>query len=152
MSFITVPQVRPPSGVYAYISTPAGTTCTLADTYYFLEGTFTNEVLEQWEITPPLTYKGGCTCKFEVQANASVSSDTANNLLTLAFFKNGVLQANSEMSVYIKNTSELYTIPTVDVIEFEPDDNVEIRVKASQAGSVITAEKFTTSLHEFFNK
>ena len=139
-----------PNGVYAYISTPAQTTCTLADTYYFLEGTFTNEIMDQWAVVPPLTYQGGCTCKFEVQVNAAVESDTANNLVTLALYKNGVLQVNSEMSVYIKNVTEEYTIPTVDVLEFAPGDYIEIYIKCSQAGAKLTANKLTTSLHPFY--
>jgi len=137
-------------GVYAYLSTPAETTCTLADTYYFLEGTFTNEVLEQWEITPPLTYIGAAPRYFKITVNASITTDTANNLIHIALYKNGALQGNSQMGIFIKNTTEEYTVGTVDVLEFNPGDNVEIRAMASQAGSKITAEHLTTSAELFF--
>lgn len=46
-------------GVHAYISTPAGTTCTNAGDWYRLEGTFTNETLMGFSIpTTLLTYNG----------------------------------------------------------------------------------------------
>jgi len=140
-------------GVYAYLSTPAETTCTLADTYYFIEGTFTNEVLECWEITPPLTYLG-CNGtdghKFQIIVNASFTSDTSSNLIHMALHKNDVLQTNSIMSSYIKNTAEETMISTVDVLSFDIGDTIKIMVSASQAGSKLTAQNLTTSLNRFF--
>ena len=44
---------------FAYVSTPAATTTTVAGTYYRMEGTFTNETLEAFAIeSDKLTYKG----------------------------------------------------------------------------------------------
>jgi hypothetical protein len=144
---------RPSDGVYAYLSTPAETTCTLAGTYYFIEGTFTNEVMECWEITPPLTYLG---CEgtdghhFKISVCASFTSDTNDNLIHIALYKNGEIQTNSIMASYIKNTAEARTVATVDVMTFDIGDTVDIRVSASKAGSKLTAVNLTTSLNRFF--
>ena len=144
---------RPTDGVYAYLSTPAETTCTDAGTYYFVEGTFTNEVLECWEITPPLTYlgyEGTEGHKFKVTVHASFTSDTGGNLIRLALYKNDVLQENSIMSSYIKNTAEETMISTVDVLSFNIGDTLSIYVSASKAGSKVTAQNLTTSVSRFF--
>lgn len=138
--------------VYAYISNPVVTTCTDADVYYFIEGTFVNEVLECWNIVPPLTYLGYCGTSnvFKIHLNASLTFNTASNLIHLSLFKNNILQTNSIMGIYIKNTSEEYTCSLVDVLTFNPGDFVDIRLKASQAGSEVIAEHITTSLNRFF--
>jgi len=139
-------------GVYAYISLSDGTTCTNADQYYFLQGTFENEIMQCWEANAALSYCGcdGNSNHFEVDINASFESDTGNNLITLALFKNGALQLNSEMSIYIKNTAEVYSVSLVDVILFAPNDYTSIKIKSSQAGAVVTAQKMTASLHRFY--
>jgi hypothetical protein len=144
---------RPEDGVYAYLSTPAETTCTDAGTYYFIEGTFTNEVLECWEIAPPLTYlgcDGNDGYKFKINVHASFTSDTGGNLIRMALYKNGELQTNSIMASYIKLTAEETTISTVDVLSFDIGDTLDIRVSASRAGSKLTAVNLTTSASRFF--
>jgi hypothetical protein len=144
---------RAEDGVYAYLSTPAETTCTDAGTYYFVEGTFTNEVLECWEITPPLTYigyEGTDGHYFKINVHASFTSDTGGNVIRIALMKNDVLQVNSIMSAYIKLTSEETSISTVDVLSFDIGDTLKIMVSASQAGSKVTAQNLTTSASRFF--
>ena len=103
------------TGAYAYISTPANTTTTLADTWYRLEGTFTNEVLEGFDIvTEKLTYLGQTQC-FEIKVNASFTSDINNTEITMALFKNDVLQTNSIMTVEINQITDKIMISLVDM-------------------------------------
>lgn len=144
---------RPDDGVYAYISTPAPTTCTVAGTYYFVEGTFTNEVMEAWEVVPPLTYlgyEGTDGHYFKIDVHAAFTTDTANNLIHMALYKNGELQTNSIMATYLQLTSEESTISTTDVLQFSIGDTIEIKASASKAGSQITAVNLTTSASRFF--
>lgn len=141
-------------GVYAYIDTPAPTTCTLADEWYFLEGGFQNEILESWELVPPLTYLGYNGTDghlFEITVNASFSSDTGLNLIKMALFKNNTLQTNSIMTNHIQTIAQERPMSTVDVISFNIGDTVDIRISASQGGSQVTAVNLTTSLKRFFN-
>jgi hypothetical protein len=143
----------PEDGVYAYISTPAPTTCVVAGDWYFIEGVFTNEVLKCWEIAPPLTYLGcddDSPHKFKVHVCASFASDTGLNLVKMALFKNGVLQTNSIMSEHIQTTAQERAMATVDVIEFDVGDTVDIRMSSSQAGAEVTAVNLTTCLSRFF--
>lgn len=136
-------------GAYAYVSTPAETTCTNADEYYLLVGTFNNEILDGFIINADvLTYKGNGR-RFEIKLNASLSSDAINNTVTLALFKNGVLQSNSEMTAKIESTTGIITIPVVDVISMVEDDYIDIRVKSDLTGSGVTGETVTTSAQVF---
>ena len=137
------------TGVYAYVSTPQNTTTTVAGTYYRLAGTFTNEILEGFFIdVDTLTYQGQKGC-FEIQVSASFITDTNNTEITLALFKNGVLQANSIMTGEIDATTDKMPLSLVDVIELEEDDTIEIKVASDKAGAVIQAITLNTSAHTF---
>ncbi len=137
------------TGAYAYISTPANTTCTNAGQYYVLAGIFTNEILEGFAIeTFILTYKGQKKC-FEIKVNASFTTDTANTEISLALFKNSVLQANSIMTVEIDKTTDKAMISLVDVLELEEDDTIEIKVASDKAGAVLQAITGNTSAQDF---
>lgn len=140
-------------GVYGYISVPADTTCTNAGDWYFMQGAFTNEVLESWDFVHPITYQGydGAPHLFKIQISVSFTTNAGNNLVRVALFKNGSLQSNSIASVYLKNVAEETSTSLVDVIEFSAGDQVDIRVQSSQAGSLVRAANCTASLSRFFN-
>jgi len=141
-------------GVYAYVSTPVPTPCAVAGDWYFLQGTFNNEVMASWSLVPPLTYlgyKGTGGHLFEITVCGSFSSDTGLNLIRMALFKNNVLQVNSIMTEHIQTLAQERCMAMVDVLSFDIGDTVDIRVSASRAGSALTAVNLTTSLRRFFN-
>ena len=140
-------------GVYAYVSTPAATTTTTGAVYYRLEGIFTNEILENWVLAgDPLsiTYDGASTRYFEIEVHANLTSDTNGTTSTIAIYKNGVLQPNSLMDIYMKTLGESYTVSLNDVLAIENGDYIEIYIKSDKAGAEITANTLTTSAQTFF--
>lgn len=136
-------------GAYAYISTPANTTCTNAGEYYLLQGIFTNEILKGFSIDAfILTYNGQKQC-FEIKVNASFITDTANTEISMALFVNDVLQSNSIMVVEIDKTTDKQMISLVDVLELEAGDEVSIRVASDKAGAIIQAITGNTSAQKY---
>ena len=137
-------------GVYAYLSTPSTTTTTNAGQYYYMTGTFTNEVMYNFAIvSDTLTYQGNITTCFEIILNGSFSSDTPNTEITIGLFKNGAIQANSEMTVEVNQTTDIVQISTCDVLELTNGDRISIWIKSDKAGAKIDNVKFTTSLKLF---
>lgn len=132
--------------VFAYLSATAGTTTTVAGTYYYLAGTFTNETMNEFAIVgDTLTYQGSDGLAL-VALTASFTTDVANAEITVALKKNGVIEVNSEMTVEIGATTDITSLALVDLLNLSTDDNVSIWIKSDQAGAVITAQKVTTSI------
>ena len=141
----------PESGAYAYISESAATTTIVADTYYRLAGTFTNEVLSEFNITSDkLTYIGNDTQLFEISITASIQSNTVNTIVTMGIYKNGTLEANSEMTTKVAQTADRKLLVVIDVISLSLNDNIEIRIKSDQAEAQVTAIKCTTTAQKFY--
>lgn len=131
--------------VYAYISTPANTTTTNAGDWYRLEGTFTNEILRGFSIPATLLTYNGQTRYFQITILGSFTSDTNGTELTLGIYKNGVLEANSQMITYLKTSGEYYAMGLCDIISLADTNTLEIRIKSNQAGANIQAVTLTTS-------
>lgn len=133
------------SVAFAYISTPAGTTTTVAGDWYRLEGTFTNEQLRGFSIVSNKLQYGGQTQCFQITILGTFESDTAGTTLTVGIYKNGVLESNSQMKVYLKYAAEPVNVGLCDIMQLSDTNNIEIRVKSDKAGAIITASTFTTS-------
>ena len=86
---------------------------------------------------------------YKIDLSLSLKSDTASTELSIGLYKNGVLQNNSVMTTLLKNLNELYNIKTIDVLELQPGDNIEIRIKSDRDAS-LTASTGNTSLMCFY--
>ena len=141
----------PKSGAFAYVSTPAATTTTVAGDWYRLAGTFTNEILEDFNITSDkLTYIGEETQLFQIIVMATFQSNTVNTTVTLGLFKNGVLEENSQMATKVVQTTDTKALALVDAVSLAKDDNIEIKIKSDKAGAEVTATHVTTSAQKFY--
>ena len=130
---------------FAYITTPAATTTTNAGQYYYFASTFTNETAINFGVvSDTLTYTG-MKGMAQVMFTASLTTDTNNTEVTVGIKKNGVIEANSEMTVEISSTTDIMPIVVWDLIALNPGDNLSIWIKSDKAGAVITPVKGTTS-------
>ena len=119
------------TGVFAYLTAQADTTCTVLDTYYPIAGTFSNVPSFNFTAssTPALIYDGIKTQYFEIDWHATISADVAGTSVHCAIYKNGSLETSSQMAQYLKNAGQLYSFSGTDVIELAEDDYVQLVVK-----------------------
>lgn len=140
------------AGVFACLSTPASVTATVADTWYPIPGTFTNNPMEGFSLAADsIQYDLDTPRYFMVTMHCSVESDIASTQFYIGIKVNGVIQSCSIMNTFAKNANEAYNLSSVYVLELEDGDQVQLVGKCDQAGAVITVDAFTTSIKEFFD-
>ena len=143
------------SGVFAYLSSSANTTCTLADTWYSISGTFTNDIVENFSaatvITPGIKYDGTKTQHFEIDYHSTLSCDANSTTIQFGVKKNGSIVTGSIMGTYIKEDDEFQSISGTCVLELEESDEIQLVLMSDGNGDVITVEYFTTTITEFFD-
>lgn len=131
----------------AYLSTPTPTTTTLANTYYPIQGVFTNN-LKGFSVGTT-----GIVCDFtenkrlKALLSVSVQSDTSTTTVTITVTKGGVVQTGYEASRLLKLTSDVgaWIVP-VDFNCTSPDELI-LEVKSDKAGAVLT---FNTCISNVF--
>lgn len=127
------------SSAAGYLGIPTPTTTTVADTYYPIDGVFTNTVLDNFELSGgSLVYKGSEVREFKGFLNVSCQSDTAATTVTITITKNGAVQTGYEVDRLLKLTSDKGSwIVPVD-FELEMDDYLTLEIKSDKAGAEIT--------------
>ena len=139
-------------GVFAHLPTPANTTVTTADTYYPIQGNFTNSPMEDFSLaTDKLQYDGTKTQYFEIDWHATVAADDASTQINIGIKVNGTLCDSSVMGTYLKNAGQFYAISGTSVCELSTGDTVQLVLTTDGDGDVITVQHFTTTLSEFFD-
>ncbi|MCP4665186.1 MAG: hypothetical protein GY849_02375 [Deltaproteobacteria bacterium] len=143
------------SGVFAYLSANANTTCTLADTWYPISGTFTNPVLENFGaatvVTPGIKYNGTKTQFFEIDYHATISADNNGIITKVGIKKNGTIEDGSVMATFLRTLDRFQCVSGTCVIELEEDDEIQLVIQANNSGDILTVEYFTTTISEFFD-
>lgn len=125
----------------------AATTTTLADTYYFLKGTFTNVQAVDFGLDgDTLQYQGTEDIELQLEYDCSFSVGQVNTLVTVAISINDVVVEQSEMPRTIPSTSEQGAWGGNAIVSLSQNDKVKIIVKSNKAGGNVTAEKFSSIL------
>ena len=142
-------------GVFASLSAPTDTTITVADTYYPIAGTFSNDPLEGFvgatAYPPGIKYNESMTQYFEIDWHATVIPDSNTTTVHFAIKKNGVLVTSSIMGSLLKNNGQPYNLSGTCVIEMSTGDEIQLVVTADGNGDVLTIQHYTTSITEFFD-
>lgn len=140
------------SGVYAYMDSTSATTCTSADTWYAIQGTFTNSPMEGFIFdTDHITYKNG-TQYFEINYNASVQSNNAGSTVHFNVWVNDAIVIEAaKMGTFLKFANEPIPVSGCIVLELSIDDEVKLVLESDNAGDVITINHYTTKIRPFFN-
>jgi len=142
-------------GIYASLDSATTTTITTAATYYPILGDFTNSPIENFSgavtYTPGIKYDGAMTQYFEIDWHATISADGANTTICGGVKKNGVLDVRSVMHQFCKNAAQLYNLSGTFVVELAEDDEIQLVTTSDGNGDVLTFDKFTTTITEFFD-
>ena len=138
-------------GLFASLDAPDDTTCAVADTYYPIEGTFTNAFATGFAgvAGPPagIEYQGAVTMAFEIDWHASVKIAVGSSTITVGMGVDGTVDTTSEMSSIVV-TSGVQMSGTL-VVELETDEVVTLYIKSDGAGDVVTVDHFTTTIRAF---
>jgi len=143
-------DIIPYAGVFAYLGSPADTTCTLADTWYPIQGAFVNDPLIDFELdVDKLKYVGANTAYFEVDGHIVSKGDANGITVHFGLKKNGTVNAPSNMGTFMKTSGEAYPVSGTSVVELATNDTIQLVMMADSAGAVITAEHLTTTIRPF---
>ena len=139
-------------GVFATITSEAETTVTTAGTYYPIAGTFSNNPMEEFQLTadPAVQYTGGATIFFEIDWHATVFADDSGRTVHFGIKKNGTLVDSSVMGTFLKTFDEAQALSGTCVIELSTDDKIQLVLTSDADGDKITAKHYTTTIQPFF--
>ncbi len=122
-----------------YITTPLVTTCTLADTFYLVEGTTTSDELQGFTASNGrLTYTGTGTRVVLVAAAMSVSSAVNNLVLSTKVYKNGADHAASLVLRKIAVANDVGAQSIATLLTIVSTDYIEIYIACDKPATSIT--------------
>lgn len=132
-----------------YISSSAGTTITIADTFYRVAGTYGTIVAELFSMSSSglLTYIGDKPIDIFFTASISISSNTNNVLAEFSPAINGVVDPRLVLIRKISTAGDVGTLSGSGLATLLPGDEVEVKVTCGNAGAILTAEKMIISIH-----
>ncbi len=143
-------EIMPPAGVFAALTSPGDTTCTDADTWYPINGTFANGPIVGFSfVTDHIEYDGAMTRHFEIDGHIVVKGDGNGITIHFGVYKNGAIVPASIMGVFTKTSGEAYPASGTSVIELATGDEIQLVLMSDSAGAVITAEHLTTTIRPF---
>lgn len=142
-------------GVFASLDAPAATPILVPLTYYPIQGNFTNNPIEAFSLTTyngtgAIQYDGEIAQWFHILWAAEMESNLNNNEIYGAIAVNGVVLSGSEIGTFAKNANEGYSFAGVVAVELHPGDKIQLMATGTII-SVITYERFTTSINRFFS-
>jgi hypothetical protein len=140
-----------PSRTYGsyYITTPAATTIGDSVNYFKFAGTTSlnlNSPGVSHIASNRLQYTGTATRVFSVEGTVSMFSTGANQTLSVAVFKNGVIDPSSEQSRTFSNATDLEECSTHAQITLATNDYVELWVKNATSTNAVTAQHMSVML------
>ena len=127
------------ANVFGYLTAEAATTTTLADTYYTIQGTFSNPILELFTADATgITYIGEDTKTFKVIISSSVASDTSTTNVYTGIALNGTVGSGCESNRLLKLTSDIGSWVTQCELTLETGDLVTLKVKSDKVGAELS--------------
>lgn len=143
------------AGCFATLSVPTATTTTLADTWYPIGGTFTNDPCVNFSAattyTPGIKYDGVMTKDFIVAGQFSFQVTTNATTVGVGFKKNNSFLDASQICVYARYNDQCYLLVGSCHVELEPTDEIQMVIKSTRDAEEITLEQFNLHIRPFFN-
>jgi len=140
------------SGVFATLDAEEDTTITTADTWYPIQGTFTNSPMEDFIFdTDHITYTGTLTQHFKIDWHASITGDNNNITASVTIKKNSTVMTACKMCTYLKTSGERFQNSGTCVVELATNDEIQLVTTADSNGDVISFCNFVTCINEFFD-
>ena len=139
-------------GVFAALTAQANTTITTGETYYPINGTFSNTPIDGFQAVadPAIQYTDAEKEYFEIDWQAACSADDNGRTVHFAVKKNGTLVTESINGTYLKTANEAQTAAGTVVVELAQNDKIQLVVTSSADGDVITVLHFTTTIRPFY--
>lgn len=123
------------------LSAPQTTTCTLADTYYKIAGTWGGSLCKGFERdgTGKITYKGPSGVTYLFNGTSDVKTDTAGKV-TYGLYLNGALVTGAETPHDFTAAAKTENIAITSFPAFNYGDEIEVYCKHSTAGSDVISD------------
>ncbi len=140
-------------GVGAYLTAAANTTCTDADTFYAISGTFENDPLKGFTLGASAIVYSGRTRYFEIDWHATIEGDSNSIVAHIGAAIAGetlTIASAFVMGVFLKTSSEPLSLSGTRVVELSAGDTIQLQCAADGAGDVLTFDHFTTTIRPFF--
>ena len=138
-----------PARISAYVSSSAATTITAAGTYYFAQGTFTNENTASFTFSgDTLIYNNGNNRVLIGSYKFSISTNGTNVSVSVAIYINDTKLNMSEQTTLCKTAGEQYHISGNIMLVANTGDKIKIMVTCDDAGKLVTINKGSTILHQ----
>ena len=122
------------------LSSSTTTTCTDADTYYKITGTWTNGAgghSFETDGTGKLTYIGDNNITYLLIGNSDLSSDKVAKI-TYALYKNGALVTGFETPTDFTAANKIGNIGINNFVVLNTGDYLEVYVKSDTAATTVT--------------
>lgn len=143
------------AGVFAYMidnnDTGYPTYINSSNTYYFINGSFTNYPVKDFVVTsePSIQYIGIKHQFFKIDWFSSFSDNTPNTKIHIGVKKNGVLLPESIMMNFNNHVNEAYNMGGTVVTDLKFNDTIQIVIMTDNSGNTISTKHFTTTIYPF---
>jgi hypothetical protein len=140
-------------GVFASLDTTANTTVT---TYYPIQGTFTNNPMDNFSVTadPAIQYDNeeGLQCEVDWHAEIQGDANGINVHVGLMINTGGgfAIVTESLMGTYLKTANEPQCLSGTSVISLKQGYKIQLVLTSDTDGDVITVHNFTTTIRRFY--
>ena len=154
-------QIADPITTYAYISTPADTTMTLANRWYFFNGTFTNQLASNVTgVTDGIQVDkdGRVEVEFMTNGTSSATAQLKIGVVKNGTFVGGLLDAGDDILPGSEGSYEADTAGSTNGFgnmhslwagDVEDGDILTLVISSDTAGAVFTPDSGATSMHPF---
>lgn len=144
-------------GVYAYLTGSANTTCTNANTFYAIQGGFTNQPMEGFILgATAIQCTSNSTTWYEIDWHATLSSNRTGTTAYIGVsIDNETLNISNNtsiMSTYLKAATEPQTLSGTVVKQLSNNSTVQLQCASNGAGDVLTINNFSTTIRDFYTK
>ena len=137
---------------YGYLSASADITVTTGGTFVDIDGTFDDQLLEQFiRDRTEVIYDGFSDAKFKIDWTISLSSEDAGRLVHVGarISREGLTTSTAGVqSVYAENADQIYSLSGTRVVTLADADPVEFQLTSDTDGDVITITGFNFSITE----
>jgi len=136
-------------GGFFYISSPAGTTVTVANTYYKIAGTYGTISSELFTVSAggTVTYNGTIPISIHLTVSVSLKSNTNNVVVKFSPALNGSTDSRLVLSRKIATVGDVGALTGSGPFTIQPGDELEIHVTCDNAGTILTADQMLVSIH-----
>ncbi len=137
-------------GVFAALNAKTATIIEASDTYYPINGTFSNTPMVGFDVVadPAIEFTADDTLYFEIDWHAVWAAPSNGTTATFAIKKNGTIIDSSVMSSFAKNNGQTYALSGTTVASLRQSDKIQLVLMSNKAED-IDVYNYTTTIKPF---